>query len=147
MTNGVNDRFRVVAAAVERVTRSTVGDLLTPSLSPSGGEGVRRSGQEALPATGAVEVQDKLVRFIRPGLVEEYSVSLDGVRQDFVVTEKPPGTGALQVRLDVAGARVEFAAAGAHGSGGRRSRGFGVPASAGKPSESAAHPAIARGTG
>ena len=47
------------------------------------------------------------VRFSRPGLVEEYSVSMDGVRQDFVVTEKPAGAGHLQVRLGVAGAKVE----------------------------------------
>ena len=47
------------------------------------------------------------VRFRRAGLVEEYSVSMDGVRQDFVVTERPAGSGELQVRLEVTGAKVE----------------------------------------
>jgi len=50
------------------------------------------SGTELL-RTGTVSVADKLVRFIRPGVVEEYSVSMDGVRQDFVVMEKPAGEG------------------------------------------------------
>ncbi len=45
------------------------------------------------PGRGTVEVADKLVRFVRPGLVEEYSVSMDGVRQDFVVMEKPRSRG------------------------------------------------------
>ena len=58
-------------------------------------------------------IDGQSVRFTRPGLVEEYSVSMDGVRQDFVITQRPEGTGELQVRLDVAGARVEPAAGGA----------------------------------
>jgi hypothetical protein len=45
--------------------------------------------------------------------VEEYSVSMDGVRQDFLVPERPAGAGELVVRLAVSGARVEPAAAGA----------------------------------
>jgi len=73
---------------------------------PSGSGG----GKETPPATGTVEVVGKLARLIRPGLVEEYSVSMDGVRQDFLITQRPDGTGELQVRLDVAGARVEPAA-------------------------------------
>jgi hypothetical protein len=72
------------------------------------------------------------VRFTRPGLVEEYSVSMDGVRQDFII-EHPPlnpqllaasersadgstlnqRPGDLAVRLAVSGARVEPAAGGA----------------------------------
>jgi hypothetical protein len=58
-------------------------------------------------------VDGQTVRFSRPGLVEEYSVSMDGVRQDFVVTEKPAGAGHLQVRLGVAGAKVEAMVGGA----------------------------------
>lgn len=46
-----------------------------------------------LPSVGQVIVTEQLVRFIRPGLTEEYSVSVDGVRQDFVVLEKPGGAG------------------------------------------------------
>ncbi len=66
-----------------------------------------------LPPNGKVSRTDKLVTFTRPGLVEEYSVSVDGVRQDFVVLERPAGGGELQVCLEVAGARVETAACGA----------------------------------
>jgi hypothetical protein len=58
-------------------------------------------------------VDGQTVRFTRAGLVEEYSVSMDGVRQDFVVTEKPAGHGPLEVRLAVSGARVEPAPYGA----------------------------------
>jgi hypothetical protein len=76
-------------------------------------------------------VAGKLVRFIRPGLVEEYSVSMDGVRQDFVVLEKPASgpitcplgilppsggegwRGSLRIELAVTGAKVEPSAYGA----------------------------------
>ena len=49
------------------------------------------SGQDAqtLARTGGVSVEDKLVRFERPGLTEEYSVSVDGVRQDFIIESSP----------------------------------------------------------
>ncbi len=80
-------------------------------------------GQKALPASGEVFVAGQTVRFCRPGLVEEYSVSMDGVRQDFVVLERPggasvpasrlvsslasPADGELRVELSVKGAKVE----------------------------------------
>jgi len=54
-----------------------------------------------------VEVADKLARFIRPGLTEEYTVSMDGVRQDFIIEQRPVGAGPLRVELEVAGAKVE----------------------------------------
>src|SRR5205085_6752333 len=63
--------------------------------------------------SGSVEMADKLARFARPGLVEEYSVSMDGVRQDFIIEQRPVGEGSLRVELDVSGARVEAAAGGA----------------------------------
>ena len=89
VTNQSSDRFCVLATSVGRdVTK-------------------------ALPASGEVTVAEKAVRFSRPGLVEEYSVSMDGMRQDFVVAESPAGAGELQVRLAVTGARVEQAASGA----------------------------------
>jgi len=59
------------------------------------------------PSHGTVTVADKLARWVRLGLTEEYSVSVDGVRQDFVVTQRPAGDGALRVELDVTGARAE----------------------------------------
>jgi hypothetical protein len=70
-------------------------------------------GRQALVPQGTVTVTGQTVRFMRTGLVEEYSVSLDGVRQDFVVAQKPAGDGELQVQLTVTGARVEPAAYGA----------------------------------
>ncbi|HOB97331.1 MAG TPA: SUMF1/EgtB/PvdO family nonheme iron enzyme [Verrucomicrobiota bacterium] len=50
---------------------------------------------------------EKMVRFSRPGLVEEYTVSADGVRQDFLVATPPPDAGDLRVTLAASGARVE----------------------------------------
>lgn len=60
-----------------------------------------------LAETGTVTVDQQTVRFERKGFVEQYGVSTDGVRQDFIVTGKPAGFGDLQVGLAVAGARVE----------------------------------------
>ena len=74
---------------------------------------VGRSNRKVLPCSGTVEVADNLVRFVRPGLTEEYSVSMDGVRQDLVVTERPAGAGQLRVELAVEGAKAEQLAEGA----------------------------------
>jgi hypothetical protein len=74
---------------------------------------VGRGAMNPLPSSGKVEVAGQVARFIRPGLTEEYSVSLDGVRQDFVVAQKPAGDGELTVQLAVAGARMEQTAYGA----------------------------------
>src|SRR5208282_4812858 len=65
MTN-VADRFQVKAVAIER-----------------GGLGIK--SVERLAETGTVSVEGQTVRFSRPGLSEEYSVSMDGVSQDFEV--------------------------------------------------------------
>ena len=86
-----SDRFRVVAVYVGR----------------DGGAMV------ALPERGVAGGGPGLARYVRRGLVEEYSVSVDGVRQDFVVPEPPGGAGPLRVDLAVSGARVEAAANGA----------------------------------
>ncbi len=51
--------------------------------------------------------------FQRPGLIEEYSVSMDGVRQDFLVAEEPAGGGKLSVALEVSGASASAATFGA----------------------------------
>ncbi|MGO8927464.1 MAG: hypothetical protein ACLQU3_11310 [Limisphaerales bacterium] len=68
-----------------------------------------------LPDTGKVAIDGQTVRFSRPGLTEEYSVSMDGVRQDFIVEQAPlgPTDGELVVKLVVNGAQVEAAAGGA----------------------------------
>ncbi len=82
------------------------------------GSPTRRAGdcapyQTRLPATGTVSVEDKVVRFTRPGLMEEYSVSVDGVRQDFVIAAPPAGAGDLRVELALSGARAEASVGGA----------------------------------
>src|ERR1019366_2828338 len=54
-----------------------------------------------------------LARYVRRGLVEEYSVSVDGVRQDLVVPKPLGGAGLLRVDLAVNGTRAEVTANGA----------------------------------
>ena len=54
---------------------------------------VGREQPVALASEGRVVVGEELVSWARPGLVEEYRVSGDGVRQDFVVLERPEGDG------------------------------------------------------
>ncbi|MEO0017428.1 MAG: hypothetical protein RLZZ522_711 [Verrucomicrobiota bacterium] len=91
------------------------GLWLTSTAEPQIGEKLRvvayavgRAGTlTALPPQGVVDVAEKLARCVRPGLTEEYSVSADGVRQDFVVAQRPAGEGALRVELAVTGARAE----------------------------------------
>ncbi|MBK9138252.1 MAG: hypothetical protein IPM17_05730 [Verrucomicrobia bacterium] len=67
----------------------------------------------ALPERGMPACEVGLARYARRGLVEEYSVSVDGVRQDFVVSESPGGAGPLRVDLVVIGAKTEPLAQGA----------------------------------
>ncbi len=105
VTNTVSDRFRVTAAEVERVTPCAPGHRAETS--------TLNLQLSILPRTGIVSLDGQAVRFKRPGLTEEYSVSMDGVRQDFVVTQKPAGQGQLKVQLAVSGARVEPALYGA----------------------------------
>src|ERR1043166_8436467 len=90
--NSNGERFRVVAIKVRRAT--TDRPLV-------------------LARTGVVTVTDKIARCARPGLTEEYSVSVDGVRQDFVVAQRPAGDGSLCLELEVTGARAEALASGA----------------------------------
>ncbi|MCX6913644.1 MAG: hypothetical protein NT167_11450, partial [Verrucomicrobia bacterium] len=86
-------RFRVVADAVGRE-----GGTVT-----------------ALPRSGTASGGASRARFARPGLVEEYSVSVDGVRQDFVVAQPPAGPGDLCVELALSGVRAEAVAGSAVG--------------------------------
>src|SRR6266568_2956678 len=115
VTNGVNDRFRVTAAEVGRVTPSApsqrAGEMR--NLEAGGGAHGVTCPTVPLPNHGTVSIDGQTARLTRPGLVEEYSVSMDGVQQALVVLERPTGVGELAVRLDVSGARVEPAAFGA----------------------------------
>jgi len=80
-----SERFRLVAVAVGR----------------------ERTQRSFLPPSGQIAVADQLVRFIRAGLTEEYSVGVDGVRQDFVIAKRPKGKGDLLVDLALNGAWAE----------------------------------------
>lgn len=116
-----SNRFRVMAIAVRRSGSASGFAAQKPTLkSPerlmaeaecpdwSGHEWVNgESKLLVLPRTGQLTVGEKVARFIRPGLVEEYSVSVDGVRQDFLILERPTGKGPLHVELEVQGARAE----------------------------------------
>ena len=106
VTNTPSDRFRVTAMAVGRVTPCAPEASRTSNNQPS-------TSNIPLEDAGIISVAGQTVRLSRPGLVEEYSVSMDGVRQDFVVPARPAGAGELAVRLAVSGARVESTAAGA----------------------------------
>src|SRR5690348_7129690 len=78
--------------------------------------GLGRSGEQnvlSLCSTGQVQVMDGTVRWERPGLTEEYSVSMDGLRQDYVIEQRPPGHGELRLELALSGARAEPADYGA----------------------------------
>jgi len=118
VTNAANDRFRVVATAVRRQS-STVGDEVTSLTSITDNRDGKRQAAAAvqdaiaLVHTGMVEVGDKQVRFLRTGMIEEYSVSMDGVRQDFIIEQRPAGEGPLRVELAVSGAKVGHAASAA----------------------------------
>jgi len=89
LTDG-HDRFRVTARAFGR-------------------ENLVRE----LPTRGSVSAHSAPARFTRPGVTEEYSVSADGVRQDFVIAQPPPGDGQLLLELEVTGAQAEGSARGA----------------------------------
>src|SRR5207244_12584784 len=52
-------------------------------------------------------IADQSVRFTRPALVEQYFVTMDGLQQDFVIPERPIGTGELTLRLAVLGAEAQ----------------------------------------
>ena len=109
VTNTVSDRFRVTAAAVGRVTPCAPGVADTTSNIQHPASNIK------LEDAGIISLAGQTVRLSRPGLTEEYSVSMDGVRQDFIVKQAPlsPPGGELVVKLAVNGAQVEPAADGA----------------------------------
>jgi len=72
-----------------------------------------RASTETLPLSGKVETAGQLIRFMRPGLTEEYSVGIDGLQQDFVIEQRPPGSGPVRLELEVDGAKAGAIAGGA----------------------------------
>jgi hypothetical protein len=117
VTNAVRDRFQVKAASVGRTKDFAVGGndhtLETGNRVYRSENGDVSPQSKMLRSAGAISIAAHTVRFNRPVLTEEYSVSMDGVRQDFVVTDKPGGSGELRVNLAVSGAKVEQTAYGA----------------------------------
>jgi hypothetical protein len=95
---GRPNRFRVRAMEVGRGKSPAVdqaGTVLTP--------------------TGTVRCTKDAAVFTRAGVVEEYTVSTDGVRQDFVILQRPAGrfSDKVNLSLDITGARAEAASYGA----------------------------------
>ena len=70
-------------------------------------------GETKLLSRGTVAIRGNIVSFRRPGLTEEYSVSVDGVRQNFVIPDHPGHAGKLIVALELSGAKAETATYGA----------------------------------
>lgn len=67
-----------------------------------------------LATTGRVLSLEDTVLWIRPGLTESYSASAEGLRQDFLVPERPrSSSGMLHVVLEVEGAQVQASREGA----------------------------------
>ena len=81
--------------------RATAAGLwVTSTVSGAKGEPFRviaralgRDQGAPLPTSGTVGTDGELARFSRQGLIEEYSVSVDGVQQDFVLEHRPPAKG------------------------------------------------------
>ena len=69
-------------------------------------------GIEVLEERGAVGQEPGMVRWTRRGVMEEYRVSSDGIRQDFLIGERLPGEGLARLEVEVSGATVEKAGAG-----------------------------------
>lgn len=92
ITKASRDGVRIVATAIGR---------------GAAGESFPDLAQLKLSTVGAVTMTADYAQFIRPGLTEEYSVSVAGVRQDFILEPRPVGAGELWVSLEVTGARAE----------------------------------------
>ncbi len=69
----------------------------------------RGLAKTTLAAGGSVEASAELVRYVRDGMIEEISTSTDGIRQDFVLLERPAGQGELWLELAVSGAAASMA--------------------------------------
>ena len=66
-----------------------------------------------LAGQGEVRILEQRVAYSRPVVVEEYSTGISGIRQDFVVRDRPGGEGPLILRLGIHGARAFSAPYGA----------------------------------
>lgn len=109
---GKPNRFRVRAVKVGRDVRARraakpdLCGLLCPPIARAG-------DAPGLPFLGPVRATKDTAAWLRPGLIEEYTTSMDGIRQDFVVPVRPEGEGELSVSLELTGVRAEPVADGA----------------------------------
>ena len=117
---GKPNRFRVRAVEVGRVRacsacRASVPDATTANPHAATADSQSRpTSSHHLPPTGTVRASKDAALWLRPGLIEQYSVSSDGVRQDFLVTQRPARNGeALRLELDIHGAQAKKAPDGA----------------------------------
>ena len=62
---------------------------------------------------GETFATNHIATWLRQGLLEEYSATMDGIRQDFVVPIRPDGEGELVVSMELTGVHAETAAYGA----------------------------------
>jgi hypothetical protein len=116
-----SERLRVVATAVRRVAIEdggacgihSSGCITSCTLkqgqptAPAALHSAVKAGEAPLSSLGTVKVVGNIACFLRPGIVEEYRVSVDGVQQDFIIAERPEGEGQIFVELDVAGAKAQ----------------------------------------
>ncbi|WP_176763939.1 Ig-like domain-containing protein [Aquimonas voraii] len=58
----------------------------------------------------ALAVHGEIVQVRRPGVIEEFRADADGIRQDFVVPERPSGDGELVVEVAAEGAQISAVA-------------------------------------
>jgi hypothetical protein len=87
--------------------------------------GITREGSPPtmvrLPDSGRVCASKDGAAWVRRDLVEEYSVSTDGIRQDFILARRPAGSGALRLNLALEGGNAVTCAYGVrltlHGTG------------------------------
>src|SRR5262249_12627059 len=111
---GHESSLHLVATAIDRVkttellTAGAESVLTTQFPAPNWFEQGERD-HVPLPEKGTVSIDGELVSLWRPAVIEEYSASAAGVRQDFVIRERPPGEGQLQLELQLTGARAEAA--------------------------------------
>jgi len=92
--------FRVIASALGRT-------------SPENRRAPNDAPYLTLAVSGKVQVDGDVARFIRPELTEEYSVGIGGLRQDFLIEQRPPGKGQVRLELEVDGAKAEVMSGGA----------------------------------
>ena len=106
----------ILRCALQRLTARVTAEGLWLISTVDGARGepfrviARTLGHEggvALPLSGKVAVDGQMARFIRTGLTEEYTVNMDGVRQDFVIEQRPEGTGPVRLELEEDGAKAE----------------------------------------